>query len=62
LVARLLATEALWVRNQTSLKNIKWAIYARQKKNKKKFFAYTLGSDDCLKLTVLHQLLQFLFA
>ncbi len=29
-VARLLATAALWVRIQTSLKNTKWATYANQ--------------------------------
>ncbi len=30
LVGRLLATAALWVRIQTSLKNTKWAIYAKE--------------------------------
>jgi hypothetical protein len=30
LVARLLATAALWVRLQTSLKNTKWATYAKE--------------------------------
>jgi hypothetical protein len=30
LVARLLATAALWIRIQTSLKNTKWATYAKE--------------------------------
>jgi hypothetical protein len=30
LVARLFATEALWVRLQTSLENTKWATYANE--------------------------------
>jgi hypothetical protein len=49
-VARLLATAALWVRIQTSLKNPKWATFAKEwpthsnsppKKYTKRIFSYT---------------------
>jgi hypothetical protein len=46
LVARLLASAAVWVRIQTSLKNTKWATSAREWPIKQKYTKKTLWGFD----------------
>jgi hypothetical protein len=65
LVARLLATAALWVRIQASLKNAKWATYskrrsgqhtlARQKIYKKTIEEERVGKTSKVAVTVFNQ-------